>query len=125
MSQGYFEQAYTAIQDTLATFLDFGELRFFGVTLLNMGMMVHQQDRYEEALALFDNAMEALKESDLNDDHDLIAEVLLNIGKAKQGMNKLSEALVDFEKSLEIRKRFLPANHFEIGRTYLCMGVVK
>ncbi|CAF0829058.1 unnamed protein product [Didymodactylos carnosus] len=125
MSQGYFEQAYKAIQNSLPTFFDFGELRFVGVTLLNMGMMVHQQGRYEEALDLLDNALEAMKEGDLNDDHDMIAEVILNIGKAKQGMGKLSQAMADFDKSLAIRKRFLPANHFDIGRTYLCMGIVK
>eukprot|EP01117_Protostelium_nocturnum_P011778 TRINITY_DN4294_c0_g1_i2.p1 TRINITY_DN4294_c0_g1~~TRINITY_DN4294_c0_g1_i2.p1 ORF type:complete len:1562 (-),score=510.85 TRINITY_DN4294_c0_g1_i2:353-5038(-) len=89
--------------------------------LNNQGQLRLKQKKFPEAAKLLDTAVTSL----LNESSSELAVALDNRGKAYYHLNQGNEANGFFERSLEVKKKFLGEEHFSVGITLNHLASVK
>ena len=92
-----YSQKSMRINSSLEKFLDVAK------TKINIVLVFNQQNKYEEALEYFENALKTYKET-LPENHLDIAGAYNNIGLVNFNQKKYYVALVYYKKTLEIFK---------------------
>ena len=78
-------------------------------TINNIGLVYDSQNRFDEALIKYEEALRIYKET-LPSNHSSIASTINNIGLVYQNQNRFDEALIKYEEALRIKKETLPSN---------------
>ncbi len=86
----------------------------YALNLSNLGVARHLQNRYNEAIALFNQAVR-LVESSVGTDHPILVRILNNEAAAYAKAKCTQDADVTFRRALEIAKNRLGADHPEYG----------
>ncbi len=116
---GAFEKATQVLESCLQQSLDwFGEDDLTYAEANNvLGVVAHEQGRYEEALAYYEKALAIRRRSEENVDLD-IARVLNQIGANYSDRGFTDKAMSLYEESLRIRKRELGVDHLDVSQSY-------
>ncbi|CAF3836107.1 unnamed protein product [Rotaria sp. Silwood1] len=87
----------------------------------NIGLVLKQQDKYDEALKHYERALE-IKLAHLPPRHPSLATAYSNISGIYQSRKNYSKALSFLEKTLEIKQKSLPPNHPSLIATHRNMA---
>ncbi|CAF2718673.1 unnamed protein product [Rotaria sp. Silwood2] len=89
----------------------------------NLGMLRNDQGKHNEALVLYQKALD-IKEKSLSPNHSDFAAAYNNIALAYENMGEYSKAVSSYERSLEIQKIAIPPNHPDLASSYNNIGSV-
>jgi tetratricopeptide (TPR) repeat protein len=94
-------------------------------TLNNIGLVLKNQGKNDEALVYFNKSLDIYRKVFGTEEHSSIATTLNNIGSVLENQGKNDEALVYYNKSLDInRKVFGTEEHSSIATTLNNIGSV-
>jgi tetratricopeptide (TPR) repeat protein len=88
-----------------------------------LGLIKDDQGEYEEAIILYEKALEIFKKT-LPPNHPNLTNSYNNIGAVYRNMSEYSKALSSYEKALEIRQQSLPSNHLSLAASYNNIAIV-
>jgi CHAT domain-containing protein len=100
---GEYDHAFQASQRARAIFTQLGETRRIASLENNVGNIFHRQDRFEEALAHYERAYEALSEYQ---DWERVAITLHNMAMCLISLNDFPRSLDCYQKSRELSERY-------------------
>ncbi|CAF1291173.1 unnamed protein product [Adineta ricciae] len=92
-------------------------------TYNQLGTIKYQQGQHEEAIILYQKALE-LQQQSLPSNHPDVAKSYNNIGAVYSSMGDYSRALSSHEQALNIRQQSLPSNHPDVASSYGNIGTV-
>ena len=98
---GDYEHALRCAERARTIFASLGETRRLSRLDINVGNILHRQDRFEEALSCYQRAYEALSSTQ---DTEAVAAVLSNLAVCLIALNDFPRALQTYEKAREFCK---------------------
>ncbi|CAF0854652.1 unnamed protein product [Adineta steineri] len=88
-----------------------------------LGAALRQKKQYEEALKVYQECLQIeQRKLNGNPESEEIATTYYNMGILYEEQDKFHEALDYYNKSLLIRSKYLPSDHYKIARIYRGMG---
>lgn len=90
--------------------------------LSNLGHVLSELDRHDDALASLQRALE-IRKLRLGPEHPRTADTMASISRALYSVGKLEEALDLSQRALEIEERVLPPDHVDIADTLFSLGI--
>jgi CHAT domain-containing protein len=100
---GEYDRAFGAAERARDIFTQLGENRRIASLENNLGNIYHRQDRFEEALAHYESAYEALSEYE---DWERVAIALHNMAMCLISLNDFPRSLDCYQKSRELAERY-------------------
>eukprot|EP00563_Minutocellus_polymorphus_P003833 CAMPEP_0181036952 /NCGR_PEP_ID=MMETSP1070-20121207/9141_1 /TAXON_ID=265543 /ORGANISM="Minutocellus polymorphus, Strain NH13" /LENGTH=2032 /DNA_ID=CAMNT_0023114633 /DNA_START=338 /DNA_END=6437 /DNA_ORIENTATION=+ len=97
---------------------------YVGSAMHNLGIVLLQAERYEEALAAFEDAVRVRKMMSTKRGSVDVAVSLVKVGISSLLLKRFELALESFTEALSIRRRALGELHPSVGRVYNNIGCV-
>jgi tetratricopeptide (TPR) repeat protein len=115
LSRGDYQEAESLLNEALKILEKDSERRIdFALTLSNIGIVRHLQDRNQEAIVVFNESIPLL-ESSVGVDHPILLKILNNQAVAYTDAGRTEEADVTFRRALEIARSRLGTDHPSYG----------
>ena len=124
LEQGEYEDAAFHLKQSYKTRkekLGFGEVVV--QTMQKLGAVYSLLNKPDEALSLYNKALEATEKT-YGEDNAKVASILYLLGDVKESMGEKVEALANFEECLELRRRHLEITSFDIADTLERIGAI-
>lgn len=125
-SQERYDEAFDHMKQALAIYqhvYSFGHPNIAN-TYNSMANLKAVQNQENDALLLYEQAMEQFRSFYCTDEHFDIARVLNNMGQAHRHLGNLSEALDCLQRALKMRQNTLGINHPDTATTWVNLGLV-